>query len=54
MKKIKWLLFSITSLLFAILICVKISWEIDMKYWMPMLLVFLMFGNVSFNQFLES
>ena len=54
MKKMKWLLFSITALLFAALICVKISWEIDMKYWIPMLLVFLVYGGVSFNQFLES
>lgn len=53
MKKMKWLFLSILSVLFSVLICTKISWEIDMKYWIPMFITFIVFGYISVNQFLD-
>ena len=53
MKKMKWLLLSILSILFSVLICTKISWEIDMKYWIPIFIIFIVFGYISVNQLLD-
>lgn len=54
MKKTGWLLMTFVSIAFAILTCTKISWMVPTEYWLSLLLIFIVFSYISFENFMDA